>query len=1620
VPTESDDEASMMAKFGIQAAFDVTNKQSLESQGNPDVEVCYKMGGVNSVGGSANCVSQTNPLHITVPSFDVTTVTPVDLTAKTGLTVFPCEEQEVVVNLKSNVRIFKKCAGEDVNIVLGGLTIFQTQDPSITMAYKVPSTGAAMSTPGALTTGGAFTMPVSDLVARLQPTEEYLVENTEYSLSFTRYISENEGNTNTAITAQIKTAVSTGAPTASSTDVMCSSQTLATVSVACLDWTLSIAQDSTYPCDDNTISISLRSSVPLLGTCGTAEDAQARPKLTITGLSLISTSSNAVLPLGSGGSGSIFGTSGAATTGDWIQGSGSVVDKLEITLLADLVHDTDYDFSITIKNAPEHQDNTINIGIDKLQVCGATTFPQLLTIEMPYILSSSAVTQSSPYPCAHNTITVKVETTVPLMDDCSPTVTVQGLKGACTADSTTAAPLAVASAEFATPATSWSKSEGRVIVATAGDDTADPAIALYSRSFEIVLENPAKHQEAPELTMTVKFTKASYTDALKNTLYFGTGRSLASVDMDDTYTGKPTETSLSLTTTYAPYAMPTNYQMYPMYIMQLRLAAFAAQSSPFPCDANTISVWVQTNVPLLKSCSPTISVAGLSGTQTTETSMDVTLHAGDGTNIIGDGAGAYTGTWTGATTGRMVLDLTDAAGTAGTADQTLSAANGADVLLMTFVVKNPKLERSCVMPTVNIGLSSCGTSQSSGLVNADTADSDGTYEALLRVVVPTIRSTVTAAKAGTDTAQFAMANTESCPLRIRAAVATCIEVHQSTTYPCAENTVTITLNTNVPYGGADIAACAQITIGGLSLFQTEAAANLASVPITLTSSVESNAVAVFDTETSIKVTPDTTTVMTYDTNHVFVFTRFNKQTLSTTTDKTITMTSEFRCASPQSCTESCFGSLAYTQPACQLNTIVQRSAAPCASNIITVSLSSNVPLLATCGNAIANQQRPKLTVRGLIGLADEADALGVGAVQDSDTSDLSVTTTWAGPRLSATASLLTITLGADVDATAASGSFDQTITITATNSPVSAADSTSVDVSVDRIYTAVSWCEISGSIDILNPAFRAASYVQQSTPYPCAVNTLTVNVVTNVPLFATVCIPKISVTGLTGSCTDNDAGLTVTGGAFATIGDWTKSSGRLVVDVTGEDAEAAGTELTGTHSYVHTFTFELTNPAAYQSAPSVTLAGSFNQVSPSVFPVQQWSISTVGMSETMSGAPYYDFTSVSDYNTVPGTSAYAPYAMPTGFEKYPLYIMPLRLRAFAAQSSPFPCDDNTISVWVQTNVPLLQSCSPTISVAGLSGTQTTETSMDVTLHAGDGTNIIGDGAGAYTGTWTGATTGRMVLDLTTAAGTAGTADQTLFAANGAAVDESVDVLLMTFVVKNPNQDKDFVTPRVDLKLTDTCSKTQEAKTDSDGASEMVLADASTSGVYYSDTFATLGFEASLAFKVDRVCAVDDNTCLVPHYSGPRWYEARPLQVRRADFFTGYETNPYLQASTENPCAANTVSITLHSYVPIFKECGGQATKISLTGLDTFQVPFLSYSQAIPEASLCTCTSSNLSLVLCLPRPLLLSRALFSLSLARSLTPLLSLFLSFVSLFSLFLFSLAPRTGRRAAQLRTLS
>jgi len=80
-------------------------------------------------------------------------------------------------------------------------------------------------------------------------------------------------------------------------------------------------------------------------------------------------------------------------------------------------------------------------------------------------------------------------------------------------------------------------------------------------------------------------------------------------------------------------------QLYPMHIREAIITSSIRQSSPFPCDFNTIVVTVSADIDLHPLCVPRIRLAGLTGSATGDsTTFPVALEYGNTTRIS-------TGTW---------------------------------------------------------------------------------------------------------------------------------------------------------------------------------------------------------------------------------------------------------------------------------------------------------------------------------------------------------------------------------------------------------------------------------------------------------------------------------------------------------------------------------------------------------------------------------------------------------------------------------------------------------------------------------------------------------------------------------------------------------------------------------------------------------------------------------------------------------------------------------------------------------------------------------------------------------------------------------------------------------------
>eukprot|EP00961_Rhodomonas_salina_P054389 730705-Rhodomonas_salina.1 len=187
-----------------------------------------------------------------------------------------------------------------------------------------------------------------------------------------------------------------------------------------------------------------------------------------------------------------------------------------------------------------------------------------------------------------------------------------------------------------------------------------------------------------------------------------------------------------------------------------------SQSSPFPCDDNTITVTLTSTMPLLYSCAPQITLSNLIDTATVDVSdMTITFLSADMATL------SYTGgSWT-QSTGTLHINISDAMMQAGT-DRVRDIS-------FTFDLMNP--ERGQAGPAIALDgeIENHNAYSWTQLMNQDatTANLDYTGKADGTIVAP--------------------AAGDAATLYIIAASFAVRAISTSTPYPCDMNTITLDL-----------------------------------------------------------------------------------------------------------------------------------------------------------------------------------------------------------------------------------------------------------------------------------------------------------------------------------------------------------------------------------------------------------------------------------------------------------------------------------------------------------------------------------------------------------------------------------------------------------------------------------------------------------------------------------------------------------------------------------------------------------------------------------------------------------------------------------------------------------
>jgi len=249
---------------------------------------------------------------------------------------------------------------------------------------------------------------------------------------------------------------------------------------------------------------------------------------------------------------------------------------------------------------------------------------------------------------------------------------------------------------------------------------------------------------------------------------------------------------------------------------------------------------------------------------------------------------------------------------------------------------------------------------------------------------------------------------------------------------------------------------------------------------------------------------------------------------------------------------------------------------PCSINSITVELQTSVDLLDTCGDVegIGNGVFPRLTISGLVGTKTSAP------------SNLA-STHFAFNNFSG--GVLTFTPMAMIHHNV-SYVFTFNVTNQETGQPAQ-----SLSITADTL-THDFEPMTSNALDILSPMYIISprvlgdadqTSVQQSSDNPCAVNTIRINITTNVPIFAA-CSPALTISGLASSSTPDlsiSSDLSALQGSPSVTGSlairsWTRSTGVLVLAVINTiDRGNAETQFS--------FVFELLNPSMHQDARGI-------------------------------------------------------------------------------------------------------------------------------------------------------------------------------------------------------------------------------------------------------------------------------------------------------------------------------------------------------------------------------------------------------------------------------------------------
>ena len=866
-----------------------------------------------------------------------------------------------------------------------------------------------------------------------------------------------------------------------------------------------------------------------------------------------------------------------------------------------------------------------------------------LKIHAPFFCTKT-VGQSSPYPCANNSITVTITANTFLSAN-GTVITITGLYGAI-------APSGVMEildgpnllghhlhfAAEGAPA-DWTVQDNRTKGQGSWDNDVKKLTLYVAKNtdcaneyvFRFQVINAARQQGAPNIQIEAEWPgnskqlfEASQEEALR------INRDAMNHDV---------VTALDL-----PYAKPRDTAALRIWGLQFKSHAIA-QSSPYPCANNSITVSFKTNIPLLNTplCKPQLTLVGLANAIAASGPLALSDHTSHGSTVA---MFERSNDWSNGTVVESTWYNTGPAQSTNFLVLEVWKSTSADEMYaFQFLVSNPAGAQDC--PTTSIRGSGCGD------ICSDDQPSGGGCTASTGEGVPSVMTP---------------AGGSSCAMHVEQLMFTSFLVEQSSPFKCDNNTIAINFVSSVPI----FKDCSpRLTLSGFGSVVWPPAGQLGLLDVGATgaagpgigfgttgawSGPGAGTLTLTDSDThfekdryynlSFHVTNPSAHQEGQQISYKFAMSSTGSTNLDSMTvtgvltaidaraEPLIAGRSQANVGYENSDTHPLF----IRKPTLLVANISQQTSNPCADNTLRVLLRSNVPLLTTSFPGCM----PLVSLSGLQTSGTFADFVDIVNIKADGVSSADV----VGTKGKWTQSLGVLVLNF-TDTFQAGVTFSMDFVII---NPAKGQASQPVSITL--------WDEDTVAMNrhpINPPLFVEAAeillvHANQTSDVPCEDSQITVTVSLNVVLFAR-CSPTLTITGLRHS---RSAGVSVTeASSIFGLTSWDQVSGSITLNTT-VDVPAAQ----------YAFTVTLRNPNFGQSSQLLSVEGHIFNLVPS------------SLTAPAAGTPLRP----------------VPFTLSVQSQDAPLRVAQLALTSFIGQSNPYPCGDNEITGNTHAPTALYYAC----------------------------------------------------------------------------------------------------------------------------------------------------------------------------------------------------------------------------------------------------------------------------------------------------------------------------------------